>query len=63
MYSRKNKTKGVSPMLKNKSKAVQKTVAIAMILALDNKNYNKEELEKMSRVDVFKILEELKNSL
>lgn len=50
-------------MLKNKSKDVQKTVAIAMILALDNKNYNKAELEKMSRVDVFKILEELKNSL
>lgn len=50
-------------MLKNKSKDTIKTFAIAMILTLDNKNYNKEQLKKMSRLDLLNLLEVLKNNL
>lgn len=50
-------------MLKNKSKDTIKTFTIAMILTLDNKNYNKEQLKKMSRLDLLSLLEVLKNNL
>ena len=50
-------------MLKNKSNDTIKTLAIAMILTLDNKNYNKEQLKKMSRLDLLSLLESLKNNL
>lgn len=50
-------------MLKNKSKDTIKAFTIAMILTLDNKNYNKEQLKKMSRLDLLSILESLKNNL
>ena len=50
-------------MLKNKSNDTIKTFAIAMILTLDNKNYNKEQLKKVSRLDLLNLLEVLKNNL
>lgn len=50
-------------MLKNKSNDTIKTFAIATILTLDNKNYNKEQLKKMSRLDLLSLLESLKNNL
>lgn len=50
-------------MLKNKSKDTIKTFTIAMILTLDNKNYNKEQLKKMSILDLLNLLEVLKNNL
>ena len=37
-------------MLKNKSKDTIKAFTIAMILALDNKNYNKEQLKKNEQI-------------